>query len=106
METHGLNKATTVLEIMQSKLKQIDTERILKSSTTNYQSLSLALNYVVNRDPSSTTHRILNYITLIPLFIYVESIVQNKIIFQRQKNSILNLKEALTFQSFNKRLIE
>jgi hypothetical protein len=106
METNDLSKPITVLEVMQLKVKRVEIDRILKSPATNYQRLSVALSYLINKEPGSLSHKILNYITLIPLFIYVESIVQNKIIFQRHKNSILNLKEATTFQNFNKRLVE
>lgn len=63
------------------------------------------LNYVIKDYDNKRNFelKIVNYVLLIPVFIYLESFFRNKEIFKRKNNSILNSKESTHFHNFNKR---
>ena len=92
---------------MKTRFKSSDTDKLIKALTQNFdtQYLYLQLNYTI-KGGDNISNKTLNYVALIPLFIYIESIVKNKTIFKRRQNSILNLKDATNFHSFNRRLLD
>lgn len=48
--------------------------------------------------------KLLNYILLIPFYLYVEmTLIRNEPLFKRKQNTILNMKEANNFHNFNKK---
>jgi hypothetical protein len=102
-----ISKKINVLEIMKTRFKNTDTDKLVKALTQHFDSqyLYLQLNYTV-KGGENLSNKILHFISLIPLFIYIESIVKNKVIFKRRSNTILNLKDATNFHSFNRRLFD
>ena len=92
---------------MKTRFKNADSEKLIKALTQNFdtQYLYLQLNYTL-KGGDNVSNKILNYVALIPLFIYIESIVKNKTIFKRRQNTILNLKDATNFHAFNRRSLD
>ena len=89
------------------RFKNAETEKLVKALTQNFdtQYLYLQLNYTI-KGGDNVSNKILNYVALIPLFIYIESIIKNKLIFKRRQNSILNIKDATNLHTFNRRLLD
>ena len=67
--------------------------------------INQTLNHVIKgyENQKNLELKIVNYILLIPVFIYLESFFRNKEIFERKNKSILNAKESTNFHYFNKR---
>lgn len=94
MDLFNFDKDLSVHDVLKAKLKHLPTYEKLKS-------LDLKLNMKLDGENKQT--KMIKYILLIPLFIYSETIVKNDSIFQRHKNTILHMKDASNFHSFNKR---
>lgn len=107
MDSIDLTKKTNVLDVMKIRFKNMDADKLIKALTQHFDSqyLYLQLNYTIKGN-DVLTHKILNYVSLIPLFIYIESIIKNKVIFKRRQNTILNFKDATNLHNFNRRLFE
>lgn len=104
MESIDFSRHLTILDVLRLKVKNIDTEKFLKILETqnNSHNLHSQLNYPIkSSDHNMKNLKVFNYIAIIPLCIYIESIVKNKVIFQRKQNTILNIKENL--MEFSKR---
>jgi hypothetical protein len=104
LESIDFSKHLSILDILKIKLKNIDTEKLTKilERQNNSHNLLSQLNYhIKSSDHNKKNFKIFNYIAIIPLCIYIESIVKNKVIFQRKQNTILNIKE--NFMDFSKR---
>ena len=100
---------------MKLRIKNLDTIKHL-STTTNNNSInsSVNLNYSINDlkitsqlntqiNGETAQAKVVNYILFIPLFIMLESLSKNRALFQRRSNTILNMKDASNFHTFNKR---
>ena len=100
MENIDFGRPIHVDDIMKLKIKKID---LIKqaNSTSNEIKISSQLNMQIGADQIQS--KLVNYVLLIPLFIYLESLCKNNMIFQRRQNTILNMKEASNYHSFNKR---
>ena len=106
MDSLDMNKKLNVLEIIKSRFKSTDTDKLIQALTQNFDTkyLYLQLHYTIKGD--SVSNKVLSFVSLIPLFIYIESIIKNKVIFKRRQNTILNLKDATNLHSFNRRLFD
>ena len=107
LDSLDLYKKLNVLDIIKMRFKNAETEKLVKALTQNFdtQYLYLQLNYTI-KGGDNVSNKILNYVALIPLFIYIESIIKNKLIFKRRQNSILNIKDATNLHTFNRRLLD
>ena len=59
------------------------------------------LNILISGD--SLSKRILNFILFIPIFIEIDSNVRNLQLFKRHHNTILHMKDASNYHTFNRR---
>lgn len=66
---------------------------------TDHYKITNGLGVLISGD--SYRFKLLNYVLFIPLFIYLETLLKNKLIFKRSQN-ILSMKEATNFHNFNK----
>ena len=94
MDLINFDKELSVHDVLKAKLKHLPTYEKLKG-------LDLKLNSKLDGENKQT--KMIKYILLIPLFIYCETTIKNDSIFQRHKNTILHMKDASNFHSFNKR---
>jgi len=100
---------------MKLRIKNLDTIKHLSTNNnTNSINSSTSLNYSINDlkitsqlstqiNGDTAQAKVVNYILFIPLFIMLESLSKNRALFQRRSNTILNMKDASNFHTFNKR---
>jgi hypothetical protein len=110
-----LERQSQIEDVMKLRIKNLDTIKHL-STNNNANSInsSASLNYSINDlkitsqlstqiNGDTAQAKVVNYILFIPLFIMLESLSKNRALFQRRSHTILNMKDASNFHTFNKR---
>ncbi len=115
IDTVPLEKQSQIEDVMKLRIKNLDTIKHLNTNSGNISINSSAnLNYSLNDlkitsqlntqiNGDTAQAKVVNYILFIPLFIMLESLSKNRALFQRRSNTILNMKDASNFHTFNKR---
>jgi hypothetical protein len=100
MDKMDFTQNLSVCEVLKAKVfnyEKLKAVRLLQNDSSKFNS---HLNFLIHGDTLET--KLINYILLIPLFINVECMLNNKKIMRRFRNSILEMKDSSNFHNYLK----